>query len=419
MKKKILSALLAVCLLIGCLPLGAAAEAAGAPDLENSFAQRKSDFLEQCELRANDAPMLSAARTNRAALVLISYIQKNGDFDPEGDQYVDIPYFDGEHHSITRIYYLPHYQEIMFIGFHYLTSATSTATMGYNLQTQNITNGMVIASLTTDDGAETKGKCTSFDMYSYTRSTQLYFSIIENGDRISLSVFQDLCNAIVQLSVTTWELALMETGTGVSLYDIGFVRYFPEFFPTPDLDPNPDPTPVTPSFADVKPSDYFYDAVNWAVEQKITAGTDATHFSPDHSCTRAQAVTFLWRAAGEPEPENTAVTFTDVAPGAYYAKAVSWAVEQGITAGTSATKFSPEAVCTRAQVVSFLYRSANSPEVSGEGSFSDVASGAYYENAVRWAVANGITAGTGQNRFSPDARCVRGQVVSFLYRYYA
>ena len=256
-------------------------------------------------------------------------------------------------------------------------------------------------------------------MYSYTRSTQLYFSIIENGDRISLSVFQDLCNAIVQLSVTTWELALMETGTGVSLYDIGFVRYFPEFFPTPDPDPNPDPTPVTPSFADVKPSDYFYDAVNWAVEQKITAGTDATHFSPDHSCTRAQAVTFLWRAAGEPEPENTAVTFTDVAPGAYYAKAVSWAVEQGITAGTSATKFSPEAVCTRAQVVSFLYRSANSPEVSGEGSFSDVASGAYYENAVRWAVANGITAGTGQNRFSPDARCVRGQVVSFLYRYYA
>jgi len=173
------------------------------------------------------------------------------------------------------------------------------------------------------------------------------------------------------------------------------------------------------AFSDVDEGLYYAAPIAWAVENGITTGTTGDTFSPDALCTRGQIITFLWRAAGEPEPENTAVTFTDVAPGAYYAKAVSWAVEQGITAGTSATKFSPEAVCTRAQVVSFLYRSANSPEVSGEGSFSDVASGAYYENAVRWAVANGITAGTGQNRFSPDARCVRGQVVSFLYRYYA
>ena len=405
MKKKILSALLAVCLLIGCLPLGAAAEAAGAPDLENSFAQRKSDFLEQCELRANDAPVQNAARTNDAASILISYIQKNGEFDSDGDQYVDCYLSAGEgHQSVARFYYISELDSMIFDTLHSIhmdgMEVEVGAAFGYDVQTKSASEKSIFVYV-----GEEEYESTDFDIHSYSEDTQLRFTPSEGSTEVS--GVQEMCNSVVNLAVLTWEWALEEMNLGITIIDLGFTNYIK----------NNDPKPS--GFVDVKPSDYFYDAVNWAVEQKITAGTDATHFSPDHSCTRAQAVTFLWRAAGEPEPENTAVTFTDVAPGAYYAKAVSWAVEQGITAGTSATKFSPEAVCTRAQVVSFLYRSANSPEVSGEGSFSDVASGAYYENAVRWAVANGITAGTGQNRFSPDARCVRGQVVSFLYRYYA
>lgn len=126
--------------------------------------------------------------------------------------------------------------------------------------------------------------------------------------------------------------------------------------PTPTPTPPPAPAPVPASCVDVKPGDYYYDAVQWAVEHGITAGTDDTHFSPGASCTRAQAVTFLWRAAGEPNPQGAATGFIDVKAGAYYEKAVQWAVEQGITAGTSATTFSPESKCTRAQIVSFLYR---------------------------------------------------------------
>ncbi len=169
-------------------------------------------------------------------------------------------------------------------------------------------------------------------------------------------------------------------------------------------------------FADVPQSAYYYDAVNWAVDNGITTGTDKTHFSPNQSCTRAQAVTFLWRAAGEPEPAGTAASFKDVKAGSYYEKAVQWAVEQNITGGTGNGKFSPETACSRAQIVTFLWRKEGSPETSGSA-FSDVKAGEYYETAVKWAVANEITGGTGNGKFSPDARCARGQIVTFLYRY--
>lgn len=180
--------------------------------------------------------------------------------------------------------------------------------------------------------------------------------------------------------------------------------------------PNPDPELPT-QFADVPASAYYADAVKWAVDNGITAGTDKTHFSPNASCTRAQAVTFLWRAAGEPEPQNTNMKFNDVKAGSYYEKAVQWAVENGVTAGTGETTFSPNATCTRAQIVTFLYRAENSPEIIGNNSFNDVKTGAYYENAVKWAVENNITSGTGGNKFSPDNNCIRGQIVTFLYRY--
>ena len=162
---------------------------------------------------------------------------------------------------------------------------------------------------------------------------------------------------------------------------------------------------------------YFYVPVYWALENGITTGTTPTTFSPNKGCTRAQVVTFLWRAAGEPEPEKTDNPFADVKPDAYYCKAVLWAVEQGITKGTSADKFSPDSTCTRAQIVTFLYRAAGSPAVPEmESPFKDVADGQYYTDAVIWAVGNEITTGKSADTFAPDATCTRGEVVTFLYR---
>ena len=169
-------------------------------------------------------------------------------------------------------------------------------------------------------------------------------------------------------------------------------------------------------FTDISKSDYFYDAVLWAVENGVTNGTSATTFSPDMACTRAQMVTFLWRAAGSPKPTTTNNPFTDVQSGAYYYDAVLWAVENGVTEGTSATTFSPDAVCTRAQTVTFLWRQAGAPVVNYAISFTDVDANAYYAEAVRWAVSEGVTVGTSDTTFSPDMDCTRAQIVTFMYR---
>ena len=173
------------------------------------------------------------------------------------------------------------------------------------------------------------------------------------------------------------------------------------------------------AFTDVKESDYFYDAVKWAVEKEITKGTTATTFSPNEGCTRSQMVTFLWRAAGSPEPTSTTNPFTDVKTDAYYYKALLWAIENGITKGTTDTTFSPEETCTRGQMATFLYRNAKSPAVTGSASFTDVAADAYYSDAVAWAFQQGITKGATDTTFEPDATCTRGQMVTFLYRYLA
>ena len=183
-----------------------------------------------------------------------------------------------------------------------------------------------------------------------------------------------------------------------------------------DLFGDAETQPSQKGFNDVKPGDYFYDAVNWAVEKGITTGTSATTFSPNASCTRAQIVTFLWRASGSPEPKTASNPFTDVAANAYYCKAVLWAVENGITTGTSATTFSPDAPCTRAQGVTFLWRANGSKAASAAASFTDVASDAYYAPAVAWAAEQNVTGGVGNGRFSPDTTCTRAQIVSMLYR---
>ena len=174
--------------------------------------------------------------------------------------------------------------------------------------------------------------------------------------------------------------------------------------------------PQTGVFVDVATGSYYEDAVDWAVENGITKGTDDTHFSPDGICTRAQAVTFLWRTAGSPEPETRTMPFTDVPAGSYYYDAVLWAVENGITKGTNETMFSPDATCSRAQIVTFLWRSEKSPAAGTANPFADVKSTAYYAGAVLWAVREDITKGTTSTTFSPDADCSRAQIVTFLWR---
>lgn len=172
----------------------------------------------------------------------------------------------------------------------------------------------------------------------------------------------------------------------------------------------------TTAFADVDSESYYAGAVAWAVTEEITTGTTSTTFSPDDTCTRAQAVTFLWRANGSPEPTATENPFEDVAEGEYYFKAVLWAVEKGITTGASATTFDPDGTCTRGQIVAFQYRAAGSPETEGENIFTDVADDAYYAAAVLWAAKENITTGATETTFAPAGNCTRGQIVTFLFR---
>ena len=197
--------------------------------------------------------------------------------------------------------------------------------------------------------------------------------------------------------------------------------YVPPYQPPyiPPVNPVQPPEPEEPEnpFTDVGEDDFFFDPVIWAVGEGITSGAGDGKFDPYGICTRAQMVTFLWRAAGKPEPVSAVNPFTDVAESAYYYKAVLWAVEKGITKGTRATTFSPDDTCTRAQAMTFLYRLAGMPETDGTAPFTDVNETAYYYDAVIWGVAGKITTGTSTTTFSPDDLCTRGQIVTFLYRY--
>ncbi|MBR3423796.1 MAG: S-layer homology domain-containing protein, partial [Clostridia bacterium] len=179
-----------------------------------------------------------------------------------------------------------------------------------------------------------------------------------------------------------------------------------------DAQPRP-----TVTFVDVPAGAYFTDAVAWAVRNNITNGTDKTHFSPDAGCTRGQVVTFLWRSVGEPKPKTAKNPFQDVKEGDYFYDAVLWAVENGITNGMDKTHFAPNSTCTRGQIVTFLYRWKGSPKpASNKNPFKDVQSGDYFYSPVLWAVAKGVTTGTSKTKFSPNDTCTRAQVVTFMYR---
>ena len=239
-------------------------------------------------------------------------------------------------------------------------------------------------------------------------------SRVSPGEAVTLSVTPDKGYVLETLVVTD------ALGKALPLTPLGKGRYS---FIMPDSEVtvkaaflNAADVPV--SFADVSADDYYYEAVLWAVSQGITLGTDDAHFSPDADCARGQLVTFLWRAAGSPEPKGT-VSFADVSADSYYAKAVAWAIENGITGGTGDGLFSPDAACTRAQSAAFLYRAAGSPAVNGSAGFSDVAADAYYAQAVAWAKEHGITDGIGGGLFGSANDCTRAQIAAFLWRLYA
>lgn len=173
---------------------------------------------------------------------------------------------------------------------------------------------------------------------------------------------------------------------------------------------------LTNPFEDINKQAYYFTPVIWAVNSGITSGVDETHFAPDLLCTRAQAVTFLWRSSGMPEPKKNSNPFRDVPRGSYYENAVLWAFESGITDGTDSSHFSPNAPCSRAQVVTFLHRSRGCPDPTVTTVFPDVKSGSYYHKAVLWAAQRAITVGMDGGSFCPDLDCTRAQVVTFLYR---
>lgn len=232
----------------------------------------------------------------------------------------------------------------------------------------------------------------------------------KRGSIVTITVTPDAGYVLDELTVTD------KDGKELSLTKKSDTEYT-FVMPAGKVEITPSFVKQTPSqaFVDVKTGDYFYDAVLWAVEKGITNGTSAETFSPEDPCTRAQIVTFLWRAAGSPVV-NYAMDLSDVAGDAYYAEAVRWALSEGITTGTSDHTFSPDAVCTREQAVTFLYRAAGSPAVSGESAFEDVGADAYYARAVAWAAQNGVTNGISQALFGTGSDCTRAQIVTFLYR---
>lgn len=173
---------------------------------------------------------------------------------------------------------------------------------------------------------------------------------------------------------------------------------------------------IPASFEDVSPDAFYADPVEWAVKQKITSGISETQFGPNNACTRGQIVTLLWRAAGSPEPQTNSCQFVDITPRDYFYKAVLWAVENQITSGTDTTHFSPYAKCTRAQAITFIWRTEGKPTSENRASFSDVSPKSYYADAVSWGVEYGVTSGMGNNKFGSDETCTRGQIVTFIYR---
>ena len=293
----------------------------------------------------------------------------------------------------------------------YTVKATFPATDNYNEVTA--TADFVIAQAT----HHSSGSSSSNPTYSVTTPSKsenggvaVSSKNARKGDTVTVTVTPDAGYQLDKLTVTD------KNGNVLKLTDKGDGKYS---FTMPDGKVEVKAVFAkkveTSPFGDVSTDAYYNQAVRWAQEKGITDGISSNLFGPKQPCTRSQIVTFLWRAAGSPEPKSTAAGMTDVVPGSYYAKAVAWAIENGITTGTAEGTFSPDATCTRAQAVTFLARAQNA-KATGKTAFSDVPADSYFADAVAWAQANGVTTGTTETTFSPDNDCTRAQIVTFLYR---
>ena len=294
----------------------------------------------------------------------------------------------------------------------YTVKATFPATDNYNEVTA--TADFVIAQATHHSSSSSGSSNPTYSVTTPSKSengkVSLDKSTAKKGDTVTVTVTPDAGYQLDKLTVTD------KNGNVLKLTDKGDGKYS---FTMPDGKVEVKAVFAkevkTSPFGDVSTDAYYYKAVQWAQEKGITDGISSDLFGPKQPCTRSQIVTFLWRAAGSPEPKSTTAGMTDVVPGSYYAKAVAWAVENGITTGTTEGTFSPNATCTRAQAVTFLARAQNA-KATGKTAFSDVPADSYFADAVAWAQANGVTTGTSETTFSPDSDCTRAQIVTFLYR---
>ena len=312
------------------------------------------------------------------------------------------------------------------------SSDPAVATVDENGVVKAIAKGTATITATAADDRDVEAACTVtvYKRYSGGSATQTPTNTITTPDKLengawTVSPKNAREGATVTVTVAPDQGFVLDTltvidknGNKLTLTDKGDGTYT---FTMPDFRVEVNATFVTKdtphnTFVDVNSGTFYYDAVYWAVQKGITVGTDANHFSPEAPCTRAQIVTFLWRAAGSPVVDGT-MNFSDVPADSCYADAIRWAVNAGITSGTSSTTFSPNDTCTRAQAVSFLCRAFNG-KASGKASFSDVSADSYYADTVAWATENGVTGGIGGGLFGPDNDCTRAQIVTFLYRAY-
>ena len=280
----------------------------------------------------------------------------------------------------------------------------------YAAFSQTITGGLVITKVSSGSSSSNPTYSVTTPSKSENGGVAVSSKNARKGDTVTVTVTPDAGYQLDKLTVTD------KNGNVLKLTDKGDGKYS---FTMPDgkveIKAVFAKEVKTSPFGDVSADAYYYKAVQWAQEKGITDGISSNLFGPKQPCTRSQIVTFLWRAAGSPEPKGTAAGMTDVVPGSYYAKAVAWAVENGITSGTAEGTFSPDATCTRAQAVTFLARAQNA-KATGKTAFSDVPADSYFADAVAWAQANGVTTGTSETTFSPDNDCTRAQIVTFLYR---
>ena len=331
---------------------------------------------------------------------------------PAAEQYI-VMLYQGE--TLVETKTVPNAQSVVFSG---LSEKTAYIVKSYAVSPVGRSDILTQAVTTAAGGSENPGDDESKTyavtiLRSRNGSVTANYSRAAAGDVIMLTVRPDrgyTLSSLMVLNSRGWQCSLTgkENGRYSFVMPSSDVTVEAAFKAESTIRRNP--------FTDVPDGAYYADAVLWAVDQGITTGVSASSFDPNGVCTRAEAVTFLWRAAGRPAPKSKSMPFTDVKAGSYYYDAVLWAIENGITNGTGETTFSPDAACTRAQIVTFLWRAQGAPNPGRRNPFADVAADAYYAEAVLWAVKAEVTNGTSNAAFSPDADCTRAQIVTFLWR---